>query len=157
MFGALLALLIGCGRTSSATTPTGSNAATTVKLGAQTFNDHGMMSVQGKEQVGIEADNFYFAPTFLQGAPGQQLTLAIANDSSTTHNISIDATPAITMDIPAHGKVTVTATVPASGVILFYCKYHTGMGMNGELLAAPATPQPASQDKPTPATGYHYP
>jgi plastocyanin len=162
--GALLVLLIGCGGTAPTTTSgatatgtTGSAAARTLTLGAQTYNDHGTAGVQGKAEVALEVDNFYFSPSFLQGTPGEQVTLAIANASGTMHNITIDATPKVDMDIPAHGKVTVTAVFPQSGVLRFYCEYHAGMGMEGELLAGSATPQPVAAAAQPTARGYTYP
>jgi len=37
----------------------------------------------------LEADNYYFEPTFLRGTPGQKLKVEIENESSTVHNFSI--------------------------------------------------------------------
>jgi plastocyanin len=125
-------------------------------LGAKTYNNHGMASVQGMERMALTVDNFFFSPTFLQGAPGQKVRLQITNASGTMHNITMQSTPPIDTDIPAHGKVTVDATIPQSGVMQFYCEYHTGQGMNGQMLAAPATPQPASQGNPQPTKDPYY-
>ena len=56
-------------------------------------------------EVELEADAYYFKPTFLQGAPGQKLTLEIENESGTLHNISMPEQQ-LDVDIPPKGKVT---------------------------------------------------
>jgi YVTN family beta-propeller protein len=114
-----------------------------IRLGALTFADHGTKDVQGQAELDLEADDYYFAPTFLRGEPGQKLTLEIENESGTLHNISLPEQH-IDTDIPPKGKVTVEVTIPSSGVVHFFCKFHGALGMNGELLAGDATPQPIS-------------
>jgi plastocyanin len=114
-----------------------------IKLGALTFSDHGTKDVKGQTALDLEADDYYFAPTFLRGEPGQKLTLEIENESGTLHNFSLPEQH-IDLDIPPKGTVKVDVTVPPSGVIHFFCKFHGALGMNGELLAGDATPQPTS-------------
>jgi YVTN family beta-propeller protein len=114
-----------------------------ITLGALTFADHGTKDVKGQAELDLEADDYYFAPTFLRGEPGQQLTLEIENESGTLHNISLPEQH-IDKDIPPKGKVKVEVTIPSSGVVHFFCKFHGALGMNGELLAGDATPQPIS-------------
>jgi YVTN family beta-propeller protein len=115
-----------------------------IKLGELTFADHGTKDVKGQTELELEADDYYFAPTFLRGTPGQTLTLEIENESGTLHNLSIPALH-LDKDIPPKGKVHVQVTMPQSGAVHFFCKFHTAMGMNGELLAGDATPQPVFQ------------
>lgn len=107
------------------------------------FNDHGTEDVTGKDALDVEADSFYFQPTFLRGEPGQQLTLTIDNESDTLHNLSVEG-QSIDEDIPSDGKVEVQVTFPESGVLTFFCKYHRGQGMAGQLLAGDAQPQAAA-------------
>lgn len=108
-------------------------------LGSVTFNDHGTGDARGKAEFEVEADNFYFEPTFIRGDAGKELTLKVTNESKTKHNLSV-AGSAVDTDIDAEGTATVKVTVPADGVVLFFCKYHAGSGMNGELLAGDAAP-----------------
>jgi YVTN family beta-propeller protein len=115
-----------------------------IKLGELTFADHGTKDVKGQTELELEADDYYFAPTFLRGTPGQTLTLEIENESGTLHNLSIPALH-LDKDIPPKGKMHIQVTMPQSGAVHFFCKFHTAMGMNGELLAGDATPQPVSQ------------
>ena len=106
------------------------------------YNDHGTKSAQGKTSIELEVDSYYFEPTFVRGDPGQKLEVELKNDAaSTTHNFTVTAQNVDT-DIPAKGKATITITIPQAGVVGFFCKFHTGQGMNGELLAGDAAPQP---------------
>jgi YVTN family beta-propeller protein len=117
--------------------------ARSITLGDLTFADHGTTEVTGQAEMDLEADDYYFAPTFLRGAPGQTLTLEIENESGTLHNFSIPEQH-IDTDIPPKGKVKVAVTIPPSGAVHFLCKFHTALGMNGELLAGDAAPQSVS-------------
>ena len=114
-----------------------------------TFNDHGTTSVQGKSSVTIEADDYYFSPTFLRGVPGQTVQVQLTNDSGTKHNFTVSQ-QTVDADLDPKGKAQVTVTIPSSGVLQFFCEYHTGRGMNGELLAGSTAPQapPAASPKP---------
>jgi plastocyanin len=112
----------------------------TMQLGEFTFNVHGTADVQGQDMIEMEADSFYFEPTFLRGNPGQSLQIEVRNASSTLHNFSLDQQQ-IDQDIQPNGQATVEVTFPDSGVVRFYCKYHVSQGMNGELLADGAEPQ----------------
>ena len=47
-----------------------------------TYADHGTKDVRKLSTLELEADDYYFAPTFLRGAPGQTLTLMIENEAS---------------------------------------------------------------------------
>ena len=62
----------------------------------------------------MEADDYYFGPTFLRGKPGQRVRLRIENESSTLHNITIPALR-IDRDIPPNGKAEVEVTFPRAG------------------------------------------
>ncbi len=114
----------------------GGQSATPGKL---TISDHGTKEVKGQAERELEADDYYFKPTFLRGAPGQTLRLEIENESSTLHNISIPEQH-IDKDIPPKGKVEVEVTFPPSGVVRFFCKFHAALGMSGALLTGEATP-----------------
>jgi YVTN family beta-propeller protein len=127
---------------SSATAPA-PMAGRVLRLGATTFDDRGTRDVRGLTRVEVEADDYYFAPTFLRGTPGQRLTLVVENESGTLHNLSIPALH-VDRDVPPKGKVEVELTFPATGVVHLFCKLHEALGMNGELLAGDAVPQPVA-------------
>ena len=129
-----------------AASPAPSPVGTSTQLGDFTYVDYGMREVQGKTAQELDAGNFYFKGTFLQGSPGQLLKLRIANVSELPHNLSIPSQQ-VDQDIPVgRGRTDVDVTLPESGALRFFCKYHTAQGMNGQLLAGETMPQPVSSD-----------
>ena len=134
LVGAAALVLSACGGKKSA-----AEENRTVQFGSTTFNDHGTKSVPKAGEIDLEADNFYFEPTFVSGTPGQKVTLKVENDSTTLHNFSVKAQN-IDSDVQPKSDTEVTVTIPDSGVLLFFCKYHAGQGMNGELLSGNAAP-----------------
>ncbi|MCC6179324.1 MAG: cupredoxin domain-containing protein [Chloroflexi bacterium] len=114
-----------------------------VRLGSFTFNNHGLKDARGTDELELEADDFYFEPTFVRGTPGQKLTLEIENEGAAEHTFTIPGQQIDTVLQPG-GKADVAVTVPNSGALRFYCRFHTSLGMNGELLAGDAPPQPVS-------------
>jgi YVTN family beta-propeller protein len=111
--------------------------------GTMTISDHGTLEVKGQTMVELEADEYYFKPTFLQGTPGQWLQLEIENESGTLHNISLPEQH-LDLDIPPRGKVTAEVVFPASGTVRFFCKFHEALGMHGALRVGDAPPPRAS-------------
>ena len=125
------------GATAAAASPATATAAPgkkskTVTVNGVTYADHGTKDVRKLSELELEADDYYFAPTFLRGNPGQKLTLMMESEASTLHNITILAL-GIDKDIPPKGKVRLDVTFPASGVLTFYCKFHGPLGMKGML------------------------
>jgi YVTN family beta-propeller protein len=141
-------IVVQPGPISQGTTPAHSAQAPT--QGTMTISDHGTLAVQGKQEIELEADEYYFKPTFLQGTPGQRLTLEIENESGTLHNISLPEQH-LDVDIPPKGKVTVEVVFPESGAVRFFCKFHEALGMHGALRVGDATP-PAMSHGPGAAT-----
>jgi YVTN family beta-propeller protein len=144
-----IALRPGSGATAALAAPANETQATSsqaraLTLGHLTFSDHGLKEVTGHTELELEADDYYFAPTFLRGNPGQKLTLEVENESATLHNLSIPA-QGLDKDIPPKGKVELDITFPSTGVVHFFCKFHSALGMNGELLTGNAQPQPVAQ------------
>ena len=128
---ALLLLLAGCG--GSKKSETAESEGTQATIAGLTANDHGTKQVG--EDAEVELDDFYFDPTVLKGKPGAQVTLELKNEGSTEHNFSIDAQN-IDQDVDEGKSATVTVTIPQSGEVSFYCKYHKSMGMAGALAAS---------------------
>lgn len=124
-------------------------APSSTTIGNITYSDHGVTEISKGGEVRLEADNFYFEPTFLRGRPGQKVKVKIENESSTVHNFSISAQQ-IDEDVPAGGGAEIEVTVPESGALLFVCKYHTAQGMNGQILAGSSQPQTAGSPSSAP-------
>ena len=124
------------GATAAATSPapatTAGKKSKTVTMNGVTYADHGTKDVRKLSKLELEADDYYFGPTFLRGNPGQKLTLRMENEASTLHNISIPSL-GIDRDVPPKGKVEVAVVFPASGILVFSCKFHGPLGMNGML------------------------
>ena len=124
------------GATAGAANPSPTTAAgkkgKTVVMNGVTYADHGTKDVRKLSKLELEADDYYFGPTFLRGNPGQKLTLMIENEVATLHNITIPAL-GIDKDIPPKGKVQLDVVFPASGALTFSCKFHGPLGMAGTL------------------------
>src|SRR2546430_3792288 len=108
--------------------------------GVPVVSDHRTAAMAGLVEMALEADDYYFAPTFLHGEPGQPLTLAVENESGTLHNLSISELQ-IDQDIPPQTTAKVQVTFPSSGTMRFFCKLHAALGMNGQLRAGSAISQ----------------
>jgi YVTN family beta-propeller protein len=123
-----------------ASAPTAPSVERSVTQSIPAVSDHGTKQVTGLVEIALEVDDYYFAPTFLRGEPGQPLTLAVENESGMLHNLSI-AELQIDRDIPPQARAKVQVTFPSSGTVRFFCKLHAAMGMNGELRTGSAIPQ----------------
>ena len=75
-----------------------------------------------------------FDPTVLSGSGGQTLTISLDNSTSSLHNFSLPQQQ-LDQDVPPGQSVKVTVTLPASGELVFFCKYHHARGMLGALEA----------------------
>ena len=124
-------LVAGCG--GSKKSASGESEGMTKTLAGVSANDHGTKQVSGTTEV--ELDDYYFDPTVLKGKPGQKVTLELKNEGKVEHNFSIDAQH-IDKDIEPGKSATVSVTIPQSGQISFYCKYHKSRGMAGALQAS---------------------
>jgi len=98
-------------------------------------NNSGTADVTGKTTVTLEAHNYSFHPSVLKGTPGQQLTLHVVNTTGTEHNVTLDAQH-VNKDIDGNDSADLKVTMPASGVLAFWCGYHKSLGMVGGLLTS---------------------
>jgi len=79
-------------------------------------------------------DNYFFDPGAVKAAAGKKVTLELNNMSSTEHNFTLTQ-QSLSKDVEPGEAAEVTVTVPKSGTLTFYCKYHRNRGMTGELTA----------------------
>src|SRR5262249_37422677 len=93
-------------------------------------NDHGTKTVSKETEV--ELDDYYFEPTVIQGKAGQKVTLELKNEGQVEHSFTL-AAQNIDKTIEPGADAKVTVTIPASGVVSFYCKFHKSSGMAGAL------------------------
>jgi plastocyanin len=138
-FGLLLLTAAGCGgkygsssKAQSSTTKSSSGGGQKSVAGVN-VNDHGTKSVSGKTAVVL--GDYYFKPTVIEGKAGAKITLALKNDGSVAHTFTIDA-QGIDKNLDPGATATVTVTIPKTGAVSFYCRYHRSSGMAGALAVA---------------------
>lgn len=96
-------------------------------------NDKGTKDVasKGTTDLGLEADDFYFEPTYVKAAPGQRITIELENEGKATHTFTSSAL-GIDTTLAPDAKREVTVTMPmAAGLVEFHCNFHAAMGMRG--------------------------
>lgn len=87
------------------------------------------------DSVDVEVDDNYFEPNVLTAKPGSTITLNLKVEGDGFHNFTVEG-QSVDHDLkkgePFAGKVT----VPQSGEVLFFCKYHRDeAGMAGVVRA----------------------
>jgi plastocyanin len=107
-----------------------------VKISGKT-NNHGTKTVKGTS-IEVEMDDFYFSPTFVKAKPGSTVSIELKNEGKQQHNFSISG-QSIDQNVDPDQKMTVSVTVPASGNLVFFCKFHQSFGMQGALFTKAGT------------------
>jgi plastocyanin len=110
----------------------GEEETTTKTIGGQKINFKKAANVGSQSSVEVEADNFYFSPTVLKGKAGQTITLELKNEGSATHNFTLESQH-VDQDLAVGQSAKVKVTFPKSGTLLFHCKFHQALGMQGAL------------------------
>jgi plastocyanin len=149
--GFLAAAAAGCGSYggSNSSKSGSSGSGGQVNAAGVQANDHGAKSVSGETKV--ELDDYYFKPTILKGKAGQKLTLKLENEGSIDHSFTIDSQSIDTVLAPGK-EAKVTVTIPKSGSVSFYCKFHKSSGMAGALQSS--TPGPSQGSTGSGGGGY---
>ena len=122
--GALAACSSGSGGGSSAKAP--------VDLGG-TVTNKGTATVSSGS-ISVEADDFYFNPTFINAKPGTQVTIEVKNEGSAPHTLT-SSQLGVDRQIAPGQSASVKITVPANGFAEFHCRFHSGSGMRGAIVA----------------------
>ncbi len=125
----------GCGSSSSSSSGSTTESSGGSSGGQKTIagvkaNDHGTKTASKK--IDVELDDYYFEPTVIQGKAGQKVTLELENEGKVEHSFTIDSQN-IDRTIQPGEDAKVTVTIPASGAVSFYCKFHKSSGMAGAL------------------------
>ena len=87
-------------------------------------------------------NDYYFQPAQVVGGAGKEITIELSNTGDNEHNFTLDEQN-VSKDVEPGEEAEVTVTVPKSGTLIFYCKYHRARGMTGVL---------SSSTKPTSST-----
>lgn len=120
--------LTGCG--DETLTPKGQDGGDTAPVVLQgAVNDKGKGDVTSGT-LDVQLGDSFFAPTYLKGKPGAKVTLNLKNAGAMAHTFTTDQ-PKVDVTVDAGGTGTAGLTLPSSGALAFYCKFHKGQGMQG--------------------------
>jgi plastocyanin len=129
----------GCGSSTSSSDEAGGGTTTAESGGGGqrtiagvNANDHGTKAVEDNGKTEVELDDYYFEPTVLEGKPGEKVTLELKNEGKTQHTFTIDS-QGVDQQVAPGEEAEVDVTIPKSGAVSFYCKFHKGSGMAGAL------------------------
>jgi plastocyanin len=114
-------------------TATSEAAAAPVELSGK-VNDEGAEDATGEDTLEVEADDFYFKPTFIKVSEGQKLTIELKNEGQAKHTFTSTALNVDT-ELAAGATASVEVTVPDGEAFLFFCRFHQGGGMQGAFYA----------------------
>jgi uncharacterized cupredoxin-like copper-binding protein len=85
-------------------------------------------------KISVEADDFYFKPTFEKSKLGSTVKVSLKNEGKTQHTFTIPSLGVDTVLDPGK-KATVDVTLPTDGALGFFCRFHgpdaTNQGMQG--------------------------
>jgi plastocyanin len=83
----------------------------------------------------VEMYDDYFKPKTISGKAGSTVKIELKNEGSNEHNFKIDGQKA-DADVEPGKNATVSVVIPKSGSVQFYCEYHKGLGMVGQVQAS---------------------
>jgi plastocyanin len=104
----------------------------TITIAGQEATNHGSEDVAALSELEVEVDDFYFAPTVLEGEAGQALSLSLLNEGAAPHTFTIDDQD-VDVQLGAGESGQAEVTFPDSGALVFYCRFHVSGGMLGGL------------------------
>lgn len=132
LLAVLTLLAAACSSDTSSSAPGGGGSSSSSESGS---GEADTLDVSGMSDAEIEADDFTFAPATLVGTSGQTITLTVTNNGSASHTFTIDDQN-VDEELASGDSVEVSVTFPDSGSVRFYCRFHGGGGMEGELTVA---------------------
>jgi plastocyanin len=89
--------------------------------------------------IEVEADDYYFKPTFIKAAKGTVVKVTVKNEGASLHTFTADD-GSFDEQVEPGAEVTVDVTVPADGKPLaFHCDFHGSMGMKGAFFSKAGT------------------
>jgi len=120
--------------------PAGAKTSKPVTLDGK-VNNKGTKDISAKKSatLELEADDFYFKPTFVKVSPGEKVTIELENEGSATHTFTSDSLD-VDQQISAGKKTKFTLTVPSDATAFqFHCSFHESMGMQGAFFTKAGT------------------
>ena len=125
------AVLVSCGDDSGDDTAA---VATTVSLPGK-VTDKGTTDLGTASDLDLELDDQYFAPTFINAPAGATVQVKLENEGKIAHTFTIDGT-SIDQQVGPGDSATVEVTLPDSGSLRFYCRFHVSGGMQGAFVVS---------------------
>lgn len=93
-----------------------------------TVNDHGTRDVGTNAEMVL--DDSFFAPTYAKARPGTSVMLRLKNEGDIVHTFTVTELGVDETVQPGATKET-SVTLPSSGAVRFFCRFHEGQGMQG--------------------------
>ena len=128
------------GRTSSTTEPaTSTPTDASDRASDQPVTMIGPVNIHGSKDLGsktsadleIDANDFYFDPTFVKAAPGTKLSVTVKNTGKAQHTFS-SVVLGIDEQLAPGQQKTLTITLPKDRqAVEYHCKFHGASGMQG--------------------------
>ena len=112
--------------------PAGAKTSKPVSVDGK-VNVKGTKDVSSKSAatIDMEADDYYFGPTFVKVKPGEKVTIELENEGNASHTFTSDSL-GVDEQVAAGKKAKFTVTVPSDGTAFeFHCSFHQDMGMQG--------------------------
>lgn len=119
------------GSTTAASTPPATSAAATPPVALTgKVDDRGTKDIGAATTLALELGDFWFAPTYVTAAAGTTLSISLTNSGKAPHTFTVQD-PNVDVSLDAGGTGSATLTLPASGTVAFYCRFHRAQGMQG--------------------------
>jgi len=112
--------------------PAGAKTSKPVSIDGK-VNVKGTKDISSKSAatIDMEADDYYFGPTFVKVKPGEKVTIELENEGNASHTFTSDSLNIDQQVAPGKTK-KFTLTVPSDGTAFeFHCSFHEDMGMQG--------------------------
>jgi plastocyanin len=128
-------VVAGCGSTSNSSSGSGSSTSASSGGGAYGSTPAASKKTSAKTPSQVELYDNYFQPKTISGKPGAKVTVELKNEGKAEHTFTIDSQK-VDDEVKPGKTAKVTFTIPKSGSMAFYCKYHKAAGMTGTLKAS---------------------
>ena len=112
--------------------PAGAKTSKPVDIDGK-VNVKGTKDVSSKSAatIDMEADDYYFGPTFVKVKAGEKVTVELENEGNASHTFTSDSL-GVDKQVAPGKSAKVTVTVPSDGTAFeFHCSFHEDMGMQG--------------------------
>lgn len=126
--GRAISLLISLSLVLAACSGDGGEGASPVSFEGE-VSDHGTATVEGGS-IEMEADDFYFEPTLVNAEPGTTVDVEVTNEGESAHTFTIDGQD-VDIELGPGESATAKVTIPESGNLPFFCRFHPDQGMQG--------------------------